>query len=265
MGEAPPEPDPEEWDLDPVLALVMSASVDEAEAAWVDALPTLSQRFAPDDWGIAKDVNSYGTGSHANLFRQEVPTDFRNWLEEHQITADEYGDYVGAIQFVSVQLFLLAVMPRGRANTGWRVRLVGFPSLGLVVCGLGHHYQGTPAQSRLGRASGLIRSRALEVLDSDLRARLETWPAATAEDWDERGLFAEFEEPVRQIGTLDISGYDEDRGARLRMIRNTTVKKDLATFFAIKGLSAGSFLTDGAPRLLELRDLAFALGGRQAS
>ena len=66
--------------------------------------------------------------------------------------------------------------------------------------------------------------------------------------------------PVLMIGNLDISSFDEGRGAKLRMIRNTTVKKELATFFAIKGMTAETFISEGPVLLDTLRRVALDLG-----
>ncbi len=95
----------------------------------------------------------------------------------------------------------------------------------------------------MGRASGLIRARALEFLTGDAKRALEQWPSATAEDWEERGLMSE---PILRIGSLDISSFDGGAGAKLRMVRNTTVKKELATFFAIRGMTLNEFEATGA-------------------
>lgn len=250
----------QDWDLTPVGSFLSARSESNAEAAWADALPTLSERFTPDVWGSDTSVNPYGQGAHNNLYNVECQRGFREWLQSNGVTPEAYAEAVGPVQYVSFQLHLLSLMERARSNKGWRVRVIGFPSLGVVACGLGSHYQGTQNHNQMGRASQLIRSRALEVLTGPTRSALEEWPAATAEDWEERGLMPE---PVLRIGDLDISTYDEGRGAKLRMVRNTTVKKELATFFAIKGMTLDAFLEDGAEHLDELRKIATDLGRRE--
>lgn len=254
----PAEP---EWDLTPLGPFLSARSETAAEAAWVDALPTLSERFSPDLWGSDVSVNPYGQGAHGNLYRVECQKDFRDWLQQHGVTEEAYAAAVGPIQYVSFQLHLLSLMEKPRSNKGWRVRVIGFPALGVVACGLGSHYQGTQNHNQMGRASQLIRTRALEVLTGESKQALEAWPAATADHWEERGLMAE---PVLRISDLDISSYDEGRGAKLRMVRNTTVKKELSTFFAIKGMTVEQFLQDGREHLDALRSIAIDLGRREA-
>ncbi|MGP9706658.1 hypothetical protein ACT3SQ_15145 [Brachybacterium sp. AOP42-C2-15] len=249
------------WDLGPVASFLSSRSESRAEAAWVDALPVISERFVPDAWGADVSVNPYGQGAHRNLYRVECQKDFRNWLQENGVSEERYSEVVGPIQYVSFQIHLLSLMERPRSNKGWRVRAIGFPSLGLIACGLGSHYQGTQNHNQMGSASQLIRTRALEVVSGESRKALEDWPAATPEHWEERGLMSE---PVLKIGDLDISTYDEGNGAKLRMVRNTTVKKELATFFALKGMTVEQFINDGPEHLETLRRIAFDLGRLEA-
>lgn len=249
-----------EWDLTPVAKLLTARSEVAAEAAWVDALPVISSRFTPDVWGHDYTPSPYGDGAHANLYNNESQRAFKNWLQGNEVSIEQYAEAVGPIQYVSVQIHLLSLGRRLGNNEGWRIRLMGFPSLSVIACGLGSHYQGTHGTQNhnlMGRASARIHSRALEVLNGETRATLEGWPSATSDDWEERGLMAE---PVLAIGDLDISSFDEGRGAKLRMVRNTTVKKELSTFFAIKGMTAESFVSDGPAHLEALIQIALDLG-----
>lgn len=248
------------WNLGPIATFLSAHAETDAEAAWVDALPAISEKFVPAVWGADRTVNAYGANSHANLFNVECQQDFRTWLKTNGVTAERYADAVGPIQYVSFQLHLLSIAERARSNKGWRVRVIAFPPLGVVACGLGTHYQGTQNHNQMGRAAQLIRARALEVLSGESRLALEAWSSATADEWEERGLMPE---PVLKIGDLDISGYDEGRGAKLRMVRNTTVKKELSTFFAIKGMTLDDFVRDGAEYLETLRRIALDLGRRE--
>ncbi|RZU62232.1 hypothetical protein [Zhihengliuella halotolerans] len=248
------------WNLTAVGAFLSARSETDAETAWIEALPRLSEHFTPDLWGSGTSVNPYGQGAHSNLYNVECQRDFRDWLQSNGVTPEEYAQAVGPVQYVSFQMHLLSLMDRARSNKGWRVRVIGFPSLGVVACGLGSHYQGTQNHNQMGRASQLIRARALEVLTGSSKSALEAWPSASAEDWEERGLLAE---PVLSIGDLNISTYDEGRGAKLRMVRNTTVKKELATFFAIKGMTVNTFLEEGAEHLDILRSIALELGRKE--
>jgi hypothetical protein len=249
--------DASDWDLTPVAKFLTARSETAAEAAWVDALPAISERFPPSLWGFDYTVNPYGQGAHSNLYNNESQREFKNWLQDNDVSVEDYAEDVGPIQYVSIQIHLLTLGQRLRNNKGWRVRIMAFPSLGVIACGLGSHYQGTQNHNLMGEASARIRSRALEVLNGDTRTALDGWPSATADDWEERGLMAD---PVLTIGDLDISSFDEGRGAKLRMIRNTTVKKEVATFFAIRGMTVETFISEGPVLLDTLRRIALDLG-----
>lgn len=251
----------QEWNLDPLRPFLMARSELDANAAWDEALLVINERFPSRIWGSDYNLNPYGHGAHGNLYRVECQRDFREWLKEHKVTEEAYAEAVGPVQYVSFQLHLRSLMERTRSNKGWRVRVMSFPALGVIACGLGSHYQGTQNHNQMGRASQLIRARALEMLTSESKSALEDWPAATADHWEGRGLM---EEPVLNIGTLDISTYDGGSGAKLRMVRNTTVKKELSTFFAIKGMTIEAFLKNGHEHLEELRIIAGELGHRGA-
>lgn len=250
-----------DWDLTSVGVFLSARSQIEAEAAWVEALPSLSERFDPDMWGSDMSVNLYGQDAHKNLYDNESQKAFKNWLETNGVSHEAYAKAVGPVQYVSFQFHLRSLMEKARSNKGWRVRVMGFPALGVVACGLGSHYQGTQNHNQMGRASQLIRNRALEVLNGTSKSALESWLAATSEEWEERGLMTE---PVMNIGPIDITTFDEGRGAKLRMVRNTTVKKELATFFAIKGMTVDAFVETGAEHLEVLREIATDLGHREA-
>lgn len=251
------QPEILEWDVAAVTRLLTARSETEAEAAWVNALPAISQEFPPDVWGCSHDINPYGPGAHSNLYNTEIRSDFKNWLSANSVSLDRYSEAVGAVQYVSVQIYLNSLFVRARNNRGWRLRIIGFPSLDVIACGLASHYQGTQNHNLMGEASARIRSYALEVLNGETRSALGDWPSATSEHWEERGLMPE---PVTHIGDLDISSFDEGGGAKLRMIRNTTVKKELATFFAITGMSAEKFASEGPVLLETLKRIALDLG-----
>lgn len=251
------QPDAPDWDLTPVAKFLTARSETAAEAAWVDALPAISEGFPPSVWGYDYTINPYGPGSHANLYNTEIRSDFRNWLSGRGVSLDDYAAAVGPVQYASVQIFLGSLFKKARNNRGWRLRILGFPALNIVACGLASHYQGTQNHNLMGEASARIRSRALEVLNGETRAALSEWPSATSEHWEERGLMPE---PVSHIGGLDISSFEDGGGAKLRMIRNTTVKKELATFFAITGMTAEAFLSEGPVLLDTLRRIALDLG-----
>lgn len=251
-----------EVDLEPVVRCLTGASEAQVRDAWPEAQEQLLALFDAATWGISHNVNLYGQTAHANLYNVECQSDFRNWLIENDVSIEAYGHAIGEVQYVSIQVHLQSLLERGRSNRGWRIRLVGFPPLKIVAIGLSSHYQGTQNHNQMGAASRLIRSQALEVLPPDLRQVMSEFRSATAEDWEERGLMPA---PVLSVGTLDISDYDDKHGAKLRMVRNTTVKKELATFFALKGMSVETFTQEGLSELRKLRSIALALGRDEAA
>lgn len=121
------QPDAPDWDLTPVAKFLTARSKTEAEAAWVDALPAISEGFPPDVWGCTEDVNTYGPGAHANLYNTEIRSDFKTWLSDQGVSLDDYAAAVGPVQYASAQIFLGSLFKRARNNRGWRLRILGFP------------------------------------------------------------------------------------------------------------------------------------------
>lgn len=249
-------------DLELIRNFCVGRDVDR-EVQWEPCLQSLSMIFDPDVWVVSRNVNPYGPGAHTNLFNVECGTAFRAWLTSNGVHAVDYADYVGPTQYVSVQAQLRSLSESLRGNQGWRLRLMGFPAIGVIALGLGTHYQGTQNHAMMGAAAGRLRDRALEVLGPDMRTAMDTFPSATHEHWDDRGLM--IDEPALAIGDLDVSDFDGGDGVKLRMIRNTTVKKELAAFFGITGMSSARFESDGEERLIQLHDIACALGTPEPS
>lgn len=244
-------------DLAPVAAYLNSSTASSAHSRWADAETTLRAIFSDSTWGIGGEPNPYGADAYANILQRESRKDFKDWIANEGVTLERFTQALGEIQYVSIQIFLKRLFPRARSNRGWRIRIVGFPALELIAIGLGSHYQGTQNQNAMGVASRHLHQAALEFLPPDLRVVLAEFPPATPEDWEERGLMGS---PITSLGDLDISSFDAGAGAKLRMVRNTTVKKDLSTFFAIKGLTASEFLASGEAELRKLQRLAISLG-----
>lgn len=206
-------------------------------------------------WSVDFTDNSFSESGHRNLYRSEMRRDFREWLSLKGVTPDRYGEFVGSVQYRSVSITDTELIPAGRRNKGWRVRLVGFPSIGIVGMGISTHYQGTQNQNLMGEASALIRSVAASVV-TDEPQFVERFPSATAAHWDSTKLFPE---PVLEIGDLNVSGFNNANGIELRSVRNTTVKKELSTFFFLRGYNQGTFAEDGASDLKLLVDFAAKL------
>lgn len=238
-------------------ALLVGAEGEVAEARhWAEV--GLRPVFPEAHWGITLESNPFSEAGKRGLYRNEIPGEFKAWLTQQRISEAEYADAIAAIQFNSISIWATKLFAgRARANRGWRIRLLGFPSLDTIAVGIASHYQGSQSQNELGRASALIRNAAIGQLSTkpDAREAIEAYAAATAEHWDGSGLMPN---PIRSVGSLDISGYGH-QGAQLRMARNTTAKKDIAAFFCIVGMNKEGFFRDGATHLSRLHLIASVL------
>jgi hypothetical protein len=65
--------------------------------------------------------------------------------------------------------------------------------------------------------------------------------------------------PRQHIGSIDIKEWADGAGAPLRAVRNTTLKKALSAFIAIRGMTRKAFLADGPQLLQQLCQLGVAL------
>lgn len=230
-----------------------------AASAWPDVEPALHVAFDDATWGVDEVTSEFSIDGRPNLYRAEMQKPFRDFLDSKGIGEEDYSSVVLPVQYNSVQIWLRKLFTgQRRSNQGWRIRLVGFPSIQIVAVGLASNYQGTQNQNTMGAASAMLRKAALDVLaeNADARALLEEFPSASSEHWDGRGLMPS---PVLSIGSTDISDFDE-AGAQLKFVRNTTVKKEIATFFFIKGLEAHQFEEEGPEMIAGLQSAAFLLG-----
>jgi hypothetical protein len=248
---------PQTLNLDDVATYLLAPSRAEAEPAFAAASQRVHQIFSDEDWIVSHQTNEFQDGARRALYRNEIQPAFRQKLVDDGIDEVGYEGLLAVAQYSSLDISLRSFDAQPRSNRGWRVRLVGYPNVQTVAVGLSSNYQGTQSQNQMGDASALIREAALNVLAGQPeQALLGEYPSATSDHWDGRGLMPN---PVFTVGTLDIVDM-EAQGASLRMVRNTTVKKELASFFALRGLDRHSFVQDGHARLEELRAIAVALG-----
>jgi hypothetical protein len=244
-----------------VADFLLSPTTSAHDAAWPAAQAAAVQFFPAPHWGVNQGANPFGDAS--SLFRNREIGKLRKWLVDNGIDGNQFAEGLTEMQYNSIQAWLTKVFPSGhQQNRGWRVRLIGFPSLQTIALGLASHYQSTPAQRVLGEASARIREIAVKALgaEPDLKSFLDSYLAATRAHWDGSGLTPK---RITKLGSLDISGYTGD--TEIRMARNTTVKKEIATFFAIKGMDRQEFLANGSSQLESLRKVAEKLGGVEGS
>ncbi|MGB3909633.1 MAG: hypothetical protein WBL06_04090 [Pseudolysinimonas sp.] len=226
----------------------------------------LQLEFAETAWGIRFDENPFAAESKAGLFKNEISGAFKRWLADAGVGLDQYVAAIPDMQYQSVEIWPRLLFPdKYRSNEGWRIRIVGYPALSLIAFGLCHSYAGSQSQKNVSKVSALLRSAALNVLDADADAVdiAAQYLSATAEHWDRRLLMTDIHNAV---GTLDVSGFADDKGdgAELRMARNTTVKKELSSFFFIRGASTRPTDDDSVVPLGELHRLARGLLGSTA-
>lgn len=221
----------------------------------------LALEFPQANWGVTFADNVFAPEGKAGLFRNEISGAFKKWLSDSGITLDQYVAGIPDVQYQSVEVWSRHLFPdRHRSNEGWRIRLVGYPALGLIAFGLCHSYAGSQSQKNVSKVSALLRAAAISVLepDQDLVDVAMPYLSATADHWDRRLLMS----AVRgSVGTLDVSTFADDNGtgAELRMARNTTVKKELSSFFFLRGVSVSTDDDDSVIPLAELHQIARGL------
>lgn len=226
--------------------------------AWEVADTAIKRLFPGELWGTFRRSSTFAAASLSNLFHQEMPRNFKSWLEANGIGEEGYASHIPTVQFNSVDIYLnhLFDTPYNR-DTGWRIQLLGFPAVQITVIGLAHAPEGDQNQNRLGQVSALIREAALKILanNAELKPLLESYPSATRDHWDGSSLIPT---SVRTIGGLNISAYDGN--IRLNMIRNTSAKRQIATYFAITSLTRSDFEAQSNVQLKNFREIALRLG-----
>lgn len=249
-----------------VLARFLMSSDEEHEPE-IDS--AINNFFPPDVWHSRQEQILYSSDAYNNLLTAEMGKGFRSWLVDRGFTAESYGAELGPVQYSAVRAKLKSVFPDQRGNAGWQLVLLGFPSLKTIVFGLSHNYNGETSQNKLGSASALLRKSALSQLSDSVAEIASQYRSAEQADWDDSGLM---KKPVLSIAGIDISTYDNSSGAKLRFVRNTTAKKDLACFFFLdsaldsefNALSATNVAeSHGSLKLRELIEIAIELAEKK--
>jgi hypothetical protein len=195
-----------------------------------DRLVQLLGSVFPDElWLITPSTEEYTAANKSSQWANELhkaETDFLGPGGEAKLT-----EWLGTVHYVAVTVTNRNLFSPGsvRDNAGWRLSWLAMPAPRVCAVGLAHHYQGTPAQDKLGRASNFL----FDVLEAQSK-RLE--PAIDLgqlgrkirrEDWEEGGLTSE---------NVDVAGTPWPGNLPLRFARNTTTKKVLSTFITIRSL-----------------------------
>lgn len=211
------------------------ASKDKARinAARAKLVELLQGVFSQEQWLIAPATEEYTPANKASQWANEL-----HKAEEDFLGAGgeaKLAEWLGPIHYVAVTVTYRALFSPSpvRDNAGWRLSWLALPAPGVCVVGLAHHYQGTPAQDKLGRASNFL----FEVLE-DQAKRLDPpiqlgnlGRKVTHDDWDSGGLTS---------ADVEIAGKTWPGNLPLRFSRNTTTKKVLSTFVTIRTLPAST-------------------------
>jgi hypothetical protein len=248
-----------------ISTFLFAPDVATSTASWPNAGKAIEKIFPVKTWGTFQRPSLFEkSSSKPNLYRQEMQAPFRNWLQEKGIGESEYIAQIPDVQFNTLDIWPRRLFDEPyKDDRGWRIQMLGFPAMQILVMGLAHAPQGNQSQDMLGAASNLIRDAATVMLtnDGEIKPLLETYQAATSDDWNEGNLIPA---SVKFIGSLDISGYAD--GPRLKFIRNTSAKRQIASYFAVVGMTREDFETgSGVLHLRNFRAIAAKIGEVDAS
>ena len=233
---------------------------------------SLENYLPAERWTVVKESVKYkDLSSYQNLMSTEMGVPFRDYLtNELHVDVSDYAGILGPVQYNVIRAQLISVFPHWNGTKGWKLVLMGFPSVGLLVFAIGHHFGDSRSQKEIGIISAGLRQMAVDILPPTLEGVVSDFPAATPADWDGQGLFSS---PPMSIGAMDISSFGGGAGVRLQYVRNTTAKKDISTFFFRASLQESEFdvsredegldidITNGDYYLATVRHLAEMLGG----
>jgi hypothetical protein len=249
-----------EEDLLAISNFLFAPNEESNAESWPNARDAIEKMFPDKIWGTFQRPSLFlDESSKPNLYQRELRAKFRKWLEDKNIGEAEYIEHIPDVQFNTLDIWPRRLFDDSyRPDRGWRIQMLGFPAMQLLILGLAHAPQGNQRQDELGAASNLMRDAAIMVLanDSELRFLLDKYHAATSGDWNEGNLIPT---TVKSIGSLDISGYED--GPRLKFIRNTSAKRQIASHFALIGMTRQDFESgSGVLHLCNFRDIAAKLG-----
>lgn len=234
--------------LQSLLTARTTVVADGSKAAAKVELETI---FSPDEWGLEIDINAYTRDNIQNLWNNELRKPVRRILEANGKSIDDFGQWLGEIQFVNLSIYSKRLFDRYRNNAGWRITVFSLPRADAIVVALTSHYQNAQNHNKLGVASNLLFDVISEATSEGLRPEFPG-RKISSEDWDHAGLI---DPPVTSVAGVDVLPNE----LWLKDIRTTTVKKTLASFItlsvvpvtALNGVESG-LLT----RLKELKALS---------
>lgn len=193
----------------------------------------VAEVFHGDGWTVTHELEPWTEKNKENIWRNELAPSIREALGGDAGKAAFFG-WLGAIHFAAAHVMSRKVFDdRPRANAGWRLSMMALPAPRVLISGLAHHYQGTPAQNLLSTVSHFLHDLLSEQLvgsptplDPEIYGR-----KVGRDDWDFGGLT----EPDQSVAGVDWPG-----SLPLRLARTTTTKKTLSTFITLKKHSAST-------------------------
>lgn len=186
----------------------------------------VSEAF-PEGW--VTECRQDPAGEPKNMFETEISKEFQKYLQQKGLNAYSYAKHVGPVQFNWIECQPPNFADKGRASRkGWRIALGACPPLNFAVAGIRHHHGDDTSQKRLTEVSQNLYQAAEDLLEEET---LDGFRPIETSDFDGGNLLPS---DVTQVGTLDLNDYPH--GASITMVRNTTGKKALATFFILTHL-----------------------------
>ena len=209
---------------------IISANQTQAEGALKSLSGIAGLYFPKSAWVLDETVALWSEQSKNNIWENELHVPDRAFFENGPGRA-AFNEWLGEIHYLALTITSRKVFGEEpvRENAGWRLAFVSLPPPKVFVIGLAHHYQGTPAQSKLAEVSNFLFELLAEQLkESGSQIDLSSiGRPVQAADWDGPGLTR----PNQEIGGVQWAG-----DVPIRLARTTTVKKMLATWITIRSI-----------------------------
>ena len=221
----------------------------EFDAVWADAQQELEVIFAPDVWGIKAAAQEYTSQNYSTVWNHEMRRPVRALLEAGGgVTADDLAGLARGMLFVNVAIYRRFLFDTYQENRGWRVLLLGVPSVDVGVFGFALHYQNAQNHDHLAQVSALLYDQvaaAAQAHDLPLPGR-----KIQKADWTDDSLFPR-EIPI--VSNVSLSPLSDQPHLLLKDVRITTLKKILASMISVKPFDlmepTGADLSAGLPQI----------------
>lgn len=219
-----------------ILLSTQSLPIEQSKKKTEEFLTTI---FPNTQWGIDTNFVPYTDDNKKSIWTHELRSIVKNSLQSNKKSENDYAEWLGDIYYSYVSVYPKSLFPKYRSNAGWRIVLLSIPRAEVVAIGIASHYQNAQNHKNLGLVSNFF----FEFTQNALKEKGElsfTPRKITADDWDRDGLFTS---KITKIAGIDIQ-KNIPQGLLIKDFRNTTLKKILASFIAIKILPADFTDTD---------------------